>query len=316
MNCSHCGAPNPEGSGVEFCGSCGARLAAGYAPPVGVAEMPRGLRAMGLGDMFDEAIKLYRQNFRTFIAIAAVLQIPLVVFGLLQLAILGPASLSDILVTGRIQAQTGLTGFWLISNGVLQILNLLAFLVIQAALASAISERYMGRQVNWRNAYQVAWRCFWRVLWSTFLATVAMILLSVTVIGIPFAILFGIRWTLITQTIVLEGQGVRSSLSRSSKLVKGTWWRVLGVLMVAGIAQYMVAGIPSGIIGGILGVMGAMAFPGLLLVFTIVAGAIGSGIQILATPLLPTIVTLLYYDLRIRKEGYDREVMAGQTMET
>ena len=48
-----------------------------------IAPMPR-LRPLGLGQLLDQAIRLYRQNFFKFIGIVAIVQIPL---GLIQLGI-------------------------------------------------------------------------------------------------------------------------------------------------------------------------------------------------------------------------------------
>ena len=83
--------------------------------------------------------------------------------------------------------------------------------------------------------------------------------------------------------------GRRGALSRSSALVKGNWWRVLGIVFVLGIM--------AGIISGILGII------------RIVGSAIGA---ILSMPITIVGATLLYYDLRLKKEGYNLGVMAGE----
>ena len=83
--------------------------------------------------------------------------------------------------------------------------------------------------------------------------------------------------------------GRRGALSRSSALVKGNWWRVLGIVLVLGIM--------AGIISGILGII------------RIVGSAIGA---ILSMPITIVGATLLYYDLRLKKEGYNLGVMAGE----
>ena len=57
------------------------------------------------------------------------------------------------------------------------------------------------------------------------LATLAILAMSITLVGIPFAIYFGIRWAFIWQAALLEGCGAKDALSRSSDLVRDNWWR-------------------------------------------------------------------------------------------
>lgn len=267
---------------------------------------------MAVGDILDETIRLYRQNFRVFVGVAAVLQIPLVILQLVQFAIAGPA-IYDFIGTGPggvPQFQTGPLIFWIASTVALGIVSFLFFLVIEAALATAISQRYLGRQVTVGQAYRVALTRFWRMLGTSLISGIALLLLVLTFLGIPVAIFLGIRWSFFVQAIVLEGRGVRASLSRSTALVKGTWWRVFGVFIVGFMAQYLVSAIPGGLIGAIIGAIGALIMPNALLTFSAISTVIGSLFGILAAPVLPTIGTLLYYDLRIRKEGFDLQVLA------
>ena len=85
----------------------------------------------------------------------------------------------------------------------------------------------------------------------------------------------------------MEGVGSRDALSRSSEAVKGDWWRVVGIMIVivfiALAVNIIVSIIP--IVGSIIGFILSAAIP--------IIGA-----------------TLLYYDLRVRKEGYDLELQA------
>ena len=110
-----------------------------------------------------------------------------------------------------------------------------------------------------------------------------------TVIGIPAAIYFGITWVFVWQVALLEGCGPRAALSRSSALVKESWWRVLGIMLLFG----LIAGAISGVLG-MIPVLGS------------IVGAILSALVAIIGS------TVLYYDLRVRKEGYSLEVLAGE----
>ena len=55
-----------------------------------------------------------------------------------------------------------------------------------------------------------------------------IILLTITVVGIPFAIHRFIRWSLFAEACMLDDLPAGQSLRRSSELVRGHWWRTLG----------------------------------------------------------------------------------------
>lgn len=104
---------------------------------------------MGVGDILDETIRLYRQNFRTFVGIAAVLQIPLVILQLGQSAIIGPTGAS--LLTPGGDVQIGAFIFYLFSSFAMIFIGVFVSVMMQGALAGAISQRYLGRAATGRH---------------------------------------------------------------------------------------------------------------------------------------------------------------------
>lgn len=301
VKCANCGAENPDGRWT--CVSCGVNLPR----QATIAGVPR-LRAMSVGDILDETVRLYRQNFRPFIAIAAILQIPLVILQLAQGAIVGPTGASLLSPAGDLQA--GALIFYGLSTLLMAFVGLFVAILMQGAFASAISQRYLGQEISVRSAYEAALPFFWRLLQAMFLVTFALTLLIITIIGIPVAIYFGVRWSLSTAAIVLEGKGARAGISRSTELVKGVWWRVLGIFALAGIGEYLIALIPSALLGGVLGVILVVGGPNPTLTY-MVSLVIGTFFGVLAAPIIPIVSILLYYDLRIRKEGFDMQMLAA-----
>jgi hypothetical protein len=109
-------------------------------------------------------------------------------------------------------------------------------------------------------------------------------------------------------TLVLEpGRSPTSALSRSWSLTRGSRWRMLGLVATLLILLYVpivaigamaALVLPSGNAGGSLN-------PGL------VALAVVGVMQMLLYPLLYCVLTVAYYDLRVRKEGFDLEVLAS-----
>lgn len=147
-------------------------------------------------------------------------------------------------------------------------------------------------------------------------------LLAITVIGIPFAIYFLARWSFHAQAVLVEEVSATNALRRSGELVKGTWWRVCGILFAIFLLTLMIELILVTLlmfIAVLSGVAGEVDFTEmirqilriiwspeeadrLLLVITAV-------VDIFTVSILPIGVTLLYFDQRIRKEGFDIEMM-------
>jgi hypothetical protein len=107
--------------------------------------------------------------------------------------------------------------------------------------------------------------------------------------------------------LVLEKQDIRTSMRRSRSLVKGSWWRVFGILALASI----LAGVLTGVIvlpfsyqtfGSILSGHPAeqYRFTPLLLtgIGTLIAGT-------LVRPFVAGVIALLYLDRRMRTEALD-----------
>ena len=102
-------------------------------------------------------------------------------------------------------------------------------------------------------------------------------------------IYLGISWILIFPAALLEGVGPIAALSRSYSLVRNSWWRVLGITLVVGLI--------SGVISIVLGLIPVVGF--------IIA-------SILVAPIYTIANTLLYYDLRVRKEEYTLEALSSE----
>ena len=104
---------------------------------------------------------------------------------------------------------------------------------------------------------------------------------------------------------------MRKSLSRSAFLVKKNWWRVLGILIVLGLIGSILSAVAGGVIGFVIGLIGVAVGASEVLIGQ-VAELAGSLVGIFFAPIGLIGVTLLYFDLRVRKEGYNLEVMAQE----
>jgi hypothetical protein len=104
----------------------------------------------------------------------------------------------------------------------------------------------------------------------------------------------------------VEGAGPSRALGRSRELVRGRWWGTCGVAVVG----YLLVSIVSlALTGLVVGVAFANPARNTVTGFALntLAGTIGS---MIATPAAAAFITVLYIDLRVRKEGFDLLLLA------
>jgi hypothetical protein len=109
-----------------------------------------------------------------------------------------------------------------------------------------------------------------------------------------------------TPIIVLEDlPSAFDTFGRSWELTRGARLKVFGTVVVAWlISQFL----PQMVIGGISGVLGVSGNDSLQPFFVVIASLMG----IVLAPILPCALTLLYYDLRVRREAFDLQVLSDQ----
>jgi len=235
-----------------------------------------------LGDIVGETFNVYKTSFIRLIAIVAIIEA-------IEFAIIFPVGLWVPFWDWE-EWVAGEVGLLIACLIIILLSSFILYSLMQGALIRAITEQYTKRSVEIVKAYIFAWHRIGALLGAMLLAGIAVIAMVITIVGIPFAVYFGIRWFGIPQAVILEAKTPREALSRSSDLVKNSWWRVFGILIVLGLI--------FGVIGSILGVtVGLIPWIG------------DSLVAILVMPIIVTGVTLLYYDLVFRKEGYSLEMM-------
>ena len=268
------------------------------------------LQSMNFTDILDGIFTIYRDHCRLLLEIAAVYLILEFALDLITTYFMQEAATSTILL---------IVGFSVMATSVIAVL-------VTAALIYASAQVYLGREITSGAAFQQAFRRFWSYLGSGILWFLAVVGLCITVIGIPFGIYFGVRWTLYSQPVLLEESKAWNALGRSTELVKGSWWRVLGIVT----AIYLISGmitiilyISTEFILTLAGIVKTEGGTGLLdslrrmFIPTLdEAGWVTYAVQrfvalLIATLTMPIALigsTLLYFDLRVRKEAFDIEM--------
>jgi hypothetical protein len=248
-------------------------------------DTPR-FEAMTTGTLLDRVFRLYAANFPLMLGITAAAYVPLYAVQL-SFQVGGQPALRDTR-TIIIQMIVGL--LWMS----------LTLPIATGAATYAISERYLGNQVTIGAALSRAFKRLW---------TLALAQLSVTLrvlIGFVLLIIPGILWmlsySLVVPVVMIEGGKAEASVKRSRELAKGNRMKVFAVLFVVSIIQGLAG---YGIARLAYMFIDAQSPAGALLV-----AALGGVAQIALVPLVIIADILLYYDFRIRKEGFDLEMLS------
>jgi hypothetical protein len=145
-------------------------------------------------------------------------------------------------------------------------------------------------------------------------ASVALIVLGLfTAVGVTLWLM--VRFSLASPALMLEKQSIRKSLSRSVKLVQGSWWRVLGIQLLTALIANILASIIAMVFMVLATVLGGVApagafdgtgpFSWTVLIVSGIGSVIGSTITF---PVTAGVTVLLYVDQRIRREALDLEL--------
>jgi hypothetical protein len=299
---------------------------------------------MGVGDLLDQAIRLYRRNFVTLVSIVAIIHVPLLLVQVAAAALTLPWNLNG--------ANSPLIGDGSLGPALLVVASLVVGLLAAfgtifeiGALSVFISESYLGRTVT-------VWQAYGRALrrWlSLFIAVILVGLAISPLVGLVFVpflalglipalaasgstsdtfaavgglvslcacllvlpVILGVtyllvKWLFYIQAIVLEDFNSTGGLGRSWRLVKGKFWRTLGFYLIVLIIGAAFTTGPTYLL-----MAGILLMPSPLLI-TLVPTVAQNLLQILVAPIQFAALTLYYYDLRVRQEGLDLQLQLEQ----
>lgn len=249
---------------------------------------PPVLRPLSLGEILDVAFGLYRSLF-----------LPLLVVTLVTSAL-------PVVLSVYIESAGGA-----LLNLPMYFLNLLLNAVLGAIASAAatfvVSDSYMGRTISARDAFARATPFIGRLIVLGVLMSLVIGIGLVCVI-IPGVILFT-GLALSTPALVIEGlPSANAAMGRSWALTRGFRGKLFWVLVTVLVLILL----PTIALGGFAAASGDAT----LLEPTVSPATLGwlvaaSLIQLLIYPLFYCVLTVAYYDLRVRKEAFDLEVLAS-----
>ena len=253
------------------------------------ASMPR-FEAMTTGLLLDRAFRLYTSNFSLMLGITAAAYVP---FYLIMVII-------ESRVGVNVQAPSGGLSTLLFQIVFMILWASIAFPIASGAATYAISERYLGNEVTIGEALGLALSRFWTLSVAQITATIR-VLFGFLLLIVP-GILWMLSYTLIVPAVLVEGHKATPSLRRSRDLVKGHRGKVFCVMFIVNLLQVILALGVSMISGMIFNSDSGSG--------AVLNSAMNNLLSIFLTPLGIVATILLYYDMRIRKEGFDLEMLS------
>lgn len=249
-------------------------------------------------DILVETFRIYKRNPIRLLAIVAIVEIGLgFMWSIPDFSGLRPST-----PEGGTASLTHLIPIGIM----LVVASIMGLSLMQGALIHAISEQYLRQSINIGRAFRFAWERLAALAGAMILvlfATTGILVVSIgftvsispdvgyifVAAGFCVGLYLMVRWSFILQVALLERLGPLAAMSRSSALVKRNWWRVMNMTIIIGIITV-----------GISIILGTVPTIG---------PTLGS---ILSTPVFAIGITLLYYDLRVRKEEYNLDLLAGE----
>lgn len=259
------------------------------------------LRPLSAGEIIDRTFTLFRRHFLLFVGITAVPQVFVLAFQLARIFSFG---------VGRQAAAHGILTFWLIAFLVLAI-TYIATLFTQGATIYAVTDLYLNRQVSVSDCLKRAWSEIGTLFGVAILNGLAVLAGFFALIVGAFYVLC--RLLVSVPVAVIEQRGPQDAISRSWNLTRDNFGRALLLLLF-----YMVIGIVAGTIVGVPAAIAGIVYRNnmeMLVFWTAASEVLGTLLNIVTVPILLILTCVFYFDLRVRKEGFDLQFLMDPTSE-
>ena len=298
------------------------------------------LRPLSLGELLDRTFTVYRNHFWLFVGIMALPEIIIVIatMGVQSFwrpLMAPPGSASPAQTMAQMQQMFGaiFLGF-----GVLFLITYVLYTIALGATTFAVSDVYLGRPATIGTSYSKVTPRIGALLGLNFMiflamfaiymltAVLAVIIVAVTArvspvlsilgafigfgVGIAAIIWLFLGFSVSAPALLLERSGIFQAMTRSLELVRRTRGRVFVVLFLMTLMTYIVIivfQLPFWIITALITAKSQVVPMWITGLSSIVGGAGGA----LTTPLLMVALALFYYDVRVRKEAFDLQVMVA-----
>jgi hypothetical protein len=268
------------------------------------------LRPLSVGEILDRTFSLYRRNFLLFVGISAIPHLLVLAMQFVQIALTSAAKVVAPVPTTEFQGASagfiiaGVAGaILLVIVGI--IVYFVAYLFSQGGTVYAVSELYLGRTTTIGQSLsrmRGELLSLFGVVFLNGLVTILCFLLLV----IP-GIYMTCRLCVCIPAALLENLGPRESLERSFGLTKDNAGRAFLIFLLYVVVLYaalFLFDIPFGV-----AMQSAAKDPAMLRVWTALMQVGNFVATVLVTPIFTIATSIFYFDLRVRKEAFDLQLM-------
>lgn len=285
------------------------------------------LRPMEFGEILDGALQVFRRHFGLFLKLSlAVMWLPLAFSIYWRARFFGFGTATSAEQTAAVMQNEILPfALWGLVWGVLYSAGLL---MLTAASIRVISDYYLGREPQFGESLQygvgkivplflvglgkglllflLAILCGVAVAVTGAAGGLALLLVFFEVIGAIWLFLYvACGYMVTTPVVVLETLSSSfDAFGRSWELTKGARGRIFGLVFVASLISSL---LPSLVLSAV-GALVAQLAPAVTFAWTVIAAVL----PVVLTPIVPCVLTLAYYDVRVRREGFDLQLLSEQ----
>ncbi len=283
---------------------------------------------MTVGDILDGVFKLFKANARSIVVIVAAFTVPLqLVAAWAQRDLLSGAGLFDALGDPSVLDAQAAQPFGDVGSSlVVSLGGLLVLPFMAGAISQVVAASYLGETLAAGPALRRTLGRFWALLGGWILSHLPLLVgivgglvlvalgaglgalvvvggLGLLVLG-PLVLVVSALSVVVAPAIVVEELGPLDGVRRSWSLVWRRFWPVVGISLLAGLITSLVAG-ALGFVPSFVALFFGLEHGWIVLA---VGGIVAS---LVSEPIVAIAATLVYFDLRIRIEGFDLQVIAA-----
>lgn len=305
------------------------------------------LRPMGLGEVYDGAFQAMRRNPRTMLGASAVINVVTTAIGLVILG-LTTGSVGRLLDLGATPGFTidesdvfgalGSAGLGLVGYS---IVTAFGTALLTGVLTFAVGRAVLGEKLGPARLWTMVRPRLLAIIGLQLLVGLLYVVLAVVTLGPGVGLLFVEPWvggvvlvlgvvvwavsgivllvvsSMATPALLLEATSVAQALRRGWRIVRMAFWRTVGVMALTVALVYVLSTLlaaPASVLNLVFTALNPddpRAVASVHPVQLLVTGLFSSVAATIVLPFLASVATLLYIDVRMRREGLDVELAAA-----
>ncbi|HJO81352.1 MAG TPA: hypothetical protein QF520_02955 [SAR202 cluster bacterium] len=247
------------------------------------------MEVRGLTDILGEAFTIYGRRFKQLIRLTAIVQVP--------------ATLIALAPNSSLASTIALT-----------VINLFAMATVSGAMVFAVGQQYVADKVDVGRCYaRVAGRAVSMFALTAILSVIVVLAIvlmdtknpvaaSLALIAITAGLVYAAYLALATPVVIVERFRWGAALQRGFALARGHEWRLIKNLLAYGLVGF---GLTIILLMPFLLVAAGNNLDAITMLQRLVLATGNTVVAVLVPPVPLIATTLLYYDLRVRKESYD-----------